>query len=59
MEVRVEKKEQESETKYEEALEKMRQSGLIVEDVTEDTAVEIFVGGVRPSNKFRSFSRGK
>jgi hypothetical protein len=59
MEVRVEKKEQESETKYEEALEKMRQSGLIVEDVTEDTAGEIFVGRVRPSNKFRSFSRGK
>jgi hypothetical protein len=53
-----ENEQQASKAKYEEALEKLRESGLVVEDVTEDGAVEIFVGGVRPS-KFRSSSRGK
>jgi hypothetical protein len=49
MEVSMEKKkQQESRTKYEQALKKLRESGLHVEDRTEEGAVEIFVGGVSP-----------
>jgi hypothetical protein len=49
MEVRMEKKErQESKTKYEQALKKLRESGLVVEDVTQEGAVESFLGGIRP-----------
>jgi hypothetical protein len=43
-----EKEQQESKRKYEEALEKLRKSGLLVEDVTNKGVVEIFVGGVKP-----------
>jgi hypothetical protein len=38
----------ESKAKYEEALKKLRDSGLQVEDRTEDGSMFGFIGGVRP-----------
>jgi hypothetical protein len=37
---------QEPKARYNKALGKLRNSGLVVEDVVEEGAVEIFVGGV-------------
>jgi hypothetical protein len=52
MEVRMEKKEQqESKARYEEAIRKLRESGLQVNDRTEDGSMFGFIGGVsRPSS---------
>jgi hypothetical protein len=50
-----EKKQQESKTNYEQALKKLRESGLQVEDKTEDGSMFGFIGGVRrPSSPWRS-----
>jgi hypothetical protein len=53
-----ENEQQESKSEVRGSIEKLRESGLVVEDVTEDGAVEIFVGGVRPPSSV-SFLRGK
>jgi hypothetical protein len=51
MEVRVKKEEQqESKAKFEQALKKLRESGLQVVDRTEDGSMFGFIGGVRPSS---------
>ena len=42
------KKQQESRRKYEEAIKKLRESGLKVTDRTEDGSMFGFIGGVRP-----------
>jgi hypothetical protein len=42
-----EKEQQESKTKYVQALKKLRESGLQVEDRTEDGSMFGFIGGVR------------
>ena len=41
-------KEQQPRTKYEQALNKLRESGLQVEDRTEDGSMFVFIGGVKP-----------
>jgi hypothetical protein len=51
-----ENEQQESRTKYEQALEKLRESGLQVEDKTEDGSVFGFIGGVRPRSDARTWS---
>jgi hypothetical protein len=42
-----EKKQQESTTKYQQAIKELRESGLQVEDRTEDGSMFGFIGGVR------------